>query len=65
MLCIRCGGICDPRPSGFCIGCQREVDRINEFVEIMYLLREAYKYVPEIWLLERIERLFELKGKPL
>lgn len=65
MLCIVCGRICDPTPLRICGECQKEIDRVNEFTEIMYLLREAYKFVPVIWLRERIERVFELKGKPL
>lgn len=65
MLCLICGFICDPTPSKICVVCQREIDCVNERVEMMYLLREAYKSVPEIWLRERIERLFEMKGKPL
>ena len=31
----------------------------------MYLLKEAYRYVPEIWLRRRIEDLFEKEGRYL
>jgi NMD protein affecting ribosome stability and mRNA decay len=65
MLCIICGRIFDPTPLWICSDCQKEIDRVNERVEMMYLLKEAYKFIPEEWLSSRIERLFELKGKPL
>lgn len=64
MYCAICGRIFDPT-SWVCSDCQKDMDRTNERVEMMYLLKEAYKHVPEIWLMERIERLFKLKGKTL
>ncbi len=57
MYCMYCHGICDPHESRLCVVCRKERDRINERAELLYLLKMAYKHVPEIWLLERIERV--------
>jgi hypothetical protein len=65
MRCIICANIGNPTPTYICAGCQKDIDKTNERVEMMYLLKEAYKHVSAIWLMERIERLFELKGKKL
>jgi len=65
MICIICGRIFDPTPLWICPECLRDIDRVNERVEMMYLLKEAYRFVPEQWLSDRIERLFALKGKSL
>jgi hypothetical protein len=45
--------------------CQREVDRVNERALLMYLLKESYQYVPQIWLRRRIEEVFEMDGTSL
>ena len=55
MYCMHCGGICDPHPSKFCVNCHAEIARNNERVYILALLKEAYQYVPEIRLREKIE----------
>lgn len=57
MYCMRCGGICDPHPSKFCVNCRAEIARNNERVYILSLLKEAYQYVPEIRLREKIEAI--------
>ena len=59
MLCLYCGGICDPHPSRFCVNCRAEIARNNERAEFMYILKMCYRHVPEIWLRNRIEIIFE------
>lgn len=57
MLCIFCGRICDMHPSHTCVECQKEIDRNNERVYILSLLKEAYEEVYTIRLREKIERI--------
>jgi len=55
MFCIYCGRICDYNPTHACHVCAREVSDNNERVFILSLLLEAYQYIPEIKLREKIE----------
>ena len=55
MFCIYCGRICDYNPTHTCHVCAREVSDNNDRVFILSLLLEAYQYIPEIKLREKIE----------
>lgn len=61
MYCLRCGGICDPRPSGFCMNCQRIIDDRNYLMYVLSLLKEAYQEVVTIRLREKIEKVIGIK----
>ena len=65
MFCIYCGFISDPHPTRLCIICRERIERVNDMANKMYLLKMAYKSVKEIWLMKRIEEVFEKEGKPL
>jgi len=65
MFCLYCGHICDYDPSQFCINCQNKIEENNKHALLMYLLKESYRFVPEIWLRKRIEELFEKEGRYL
>jgi len=54
MRCYLCGHICDYNVTGLCHNCKNLVDRNNERVEILSLLKEAMLYCP-VQLRERIE----------
>lgn len=56
--CIRCGGICDYNPTWMCTNCQEIVNRTNERVMLLSLLKEAAHHCP-VELQRKIEAVLE------
>lgn len=61
MYCIYCGKMDDYHESGFCTNCRKNLDSLNEKVEILSHLKEARKYISRdaTYTSERIDNLFE------
>ena len=64
MKCLHCGFLCDFHESLICVTCRRKVDEVNRRVYILSLLSEAYPFVTDVHLREKIEdviftRVFE------
>ena len=55
MFCIYCGRVCDFDESHVCQWCKIKIAKNNDKVKIFSLLAEAYPYVTDIKLRERIE----------
>lgn len=54
MICYLCGYIQDYDPSGLCIHCKDKVQRNNERVRLLSLIRDAERFCP-VWLRQRME----------
>jgi hypothetical protein len=60
MYCVYCGRICDYHPSHYCIDCMIHARQNDRMVYILSLLKEAYAYVDNIQLREKIEKIVVL-----
>jgi hypothetical protein len=60
MNCIICGHLCDHNPIGFCVNCLTAVNRTNERVMLLSLLKEAAYHCP-VTLQRKIEAVLEIQ----
>ena len=58
--CILCGKLCDYSPTGFCVNCLTAVNRTNERVMLLSLLKEAAHHCP-VGLQRKIEAVLEIQ----
>jgi len=57
VYCVYCGRLCDFDETHTCEDCKIRIAKINERVYLICLLSEAYAYIPDISLREKIEAI--------
>lgn len=65
MVCIHCGHLCDFHESYICELCRKKLADIDLRVHLFDLLLQAYPYVEDIRLREKIEAVMCVQGVAL
>jgi predicted amidophosphoribosyltransferase len=63
MYCILCNRLVDFSEYGICCCCMRSIERINERAYVLSLLKEAYEYITDIKLLDKIDKVLKENKK--
>lgn len=64
MKCMYCGRLTDFNETYTCGECKKEIAKINERAYLLSLLTEAYPFVANVKLREKIESIVFVKESP-